>query len=58
MDPATFTSIAAVALVGALIVLSILAFVWPNEPLDDDDRDIDTTPLAVLDRHHDDKESQ
>lgn len=51
MSPATFTSIVAVGLVGGLIILTVLAFVWPNEPLDDDDL-IDTTTLGVLERHN------
>lgn len=36
MDPTTFTAIVAVGIVGGFISTTILAFIWPNEPIDDD----------------------
>lgn len=52
MSPDTFTTIAAIACVGALVVLWALAYIWPDNP-DDPDRDIDNTPAGVLDRRPD-----
>ena len=36
MNPDTFPAIVAVGIIGGLIATTILAFIWPNAPIDDD----------------------